>query len=517
MSPIAYSREKQYKLIDDKKQLFFDDDLVDVVKNIKRTYHEPVKHPENPMIEQDKPWEDLVYFRCNTFNVLYDEVEKTFKCFYEDLGERAMPDEIKESWPTRVLLAVSEDGIHWEKKPLGRFSKDGHDTNIVFGDPSYGAVHAATFLLDPTETDPAKRYKTLYCNSKEGGNIPKRSTMRDATAAGLSIAYSENGIEWKPDEGNPIITEFGSDVEILTYDPIDKIYVLMGRADCTWWSPHPEFDRWYAPYWPKQPEGYFVPKRLIYRMESADCMDWSEPALVFAPGPEDNIEDHHYGLTHWRVDDYYVGILNILHQVENTFDIELVYSMDGLDWNRFPGHKPLIPRGGPGSFDEFMLECPTVPLVVGDEEWIYYAGNSCHHDLWIPGPSQPPEVPEAQDRSLVQHHLGLATIRLDGWVSLDALVREGYVETVPVYSTGSSLTINARCNPGGYVACEIMDNWGNVWDGFRREDCDTFTGDEVNHTLSWKGRTDVNSIPGITKIKFYMKSAELYSFSFAGG
>ncbi len=40
---IAYSRESAYKRIDHKKQLFLDNDVVGVVKNVKRGVHEPAK------------------------------------------------------------------------------------------------------------------------------------------------------------------------------------------------------------------------------------------------------------------------------------------------------------------------------------------------------------------------------------------------------------------------------------------------------------------------------------------
>ena len=75
--------------------------------------------------------------------------------------------------------------------------------------------------------------------------------------------------------------------------------------------------------------------------------------------------------------------------------------------------------------------------------------------------------------------------------------------------------INAKCNPDGFVVVEVMDNWNNTWDGFTRQDCDVFTGDEVSHTVSWKGRTDINSIPGCIKLRFHMKQAELYLFRIA--
>ena len=95
------------------------------------------------------------------------------------------------------------------------------------------------------------------------------------------------------------------------------------------------------------------------------------------------------------------------------------------------------------------------------------------------------------------------------------LQRDGYVQTFPVFSTGSKLILNVKCEPGGSVAVDVMDNWGNVWPGFSRHDCDVFAGDAVNHVVSWKDRTDVNTIPGLIKFRIHLKRAELFSFGIA--
>ena len=42
-----------------------------------------------------------------------------------------------------------------------------------------------------------------------------------------------------------------------------------------------------------------------------------------------------------------------------------------------------------------------------------------------------------------------------------------------------------------------------------------FTGDSVRHVFSWRGRTDVNMIPGIVKVKFYLRNADLFAFRIA--
>ena len=110
---------------------------------------------------------------------------------------------------------------------------------------------------------------------------------------------------------------------------------------------------------------------------------------------------------------------------------------------------------------------------------------------------------------------GLAAFRADGFVSLDAGLREGIVNTTPMFSAGEQLIINARCAKNGYIDVEMADVMDEVWQGFSRADCERFTGDDTDHVVRWKGQPGVNRAPGYTRVRFYMKNAELYSFRIA--
>ena len=67
--------------------------------------------------------------------------------------------------------------------------------------------------------------------------------------------------------------------------------------------------------------------------------------MAFEAGPADNLDDGLYGFVSWRVDEMHLGLLNILHQLDNVMEMYLHHSRDGVDWNRFPDHRPLIPGG----------------------------------------------------------------------------------------------------------------------------------------------------------------------------
>ena len=104
-------------------------------------------------------------------------------------------------------------------------------------------------------------------------------------------------------------------------------------------------------------------------------------------------------------------------------------------------------------------------------------------------------------------------MRLDGYVSLDATVREGWIETKPVFSTGDHLFINGRCDADGYIKVEVMDTWNNVWDEYSGEACETFTGDAVRHQVKWSGHQTVSEVPGAVKLRFYLRNASCTVFS----
>ena len=269
---------------------------------------------------------------------------------------------------------------------------------------------------------------------------------------------------------NPIISDWGSDVEILTYDRSTRKYVLYGRADHPWNSTHPDFQAWFATVWPDQPTGIWNTRRCVYRLESDDCLNWSPAELVFAPGKDDNLDDGHYGVHAVARGRPAPGHPRRPPPGRQRFRYRApaLARRPGLAAVSRPPAAP-APRTMRAVTTASMIECPTVPLIVGDEIWMYYGGSSVHHDWWIFGQEDRLPVPEAHDIDIPAqgHHLCLATLRLDGWVSLRASVREGFVETKPVFSPGEKLHINARCGEGGYVFVEVDGQLEQRLVGFR--------------------------------------------------
>lgn len=503
--------------IGNKKQVFFDDLILEMVQDITRKYYSPEKSEQNPLIKKDRPWEHVILCRTNSYRVLYDKIDKLFKCWYSDEG--IIPQNLtdttnvngEECHPMlsldyviyRLLYAYSEDGITWTKPDLSKHLWDGEKTNIIWGDSDFGSVYACHVVDDPFEDDPKKRFKTLYVR------IGKNDIYR------IEAAYSEDGVNWTTYEELPSFGKHGphlEDVAVVNYDLDSRLYILTTRHD-EMTKAHisksaPVTNSFFPPYFP----GDFSKenRRRVFQCESSDFIHWSEPYLILAPDEFDNIDDTLYGMVRYRIGDLWVGVVMVLHQVEDTMEAQLAYSRDGKNWKRV--HKPLLLPGGKGEWDQIMVEMVNDPLEVGDELWFYYGASGWgHHDWYSRGIAEGLDVAEAKEINKVGFFLGLAKLRLDGFCSLSAgKVREGVIVTRPIISLGDRLVLNCRTGEGGSVRVEVTDGEDNVFPGYSKEDCDVFSGDNVRHTVTWKGKKEMPAAR-YRKLRFFLRDAELFS------
>ena len=183
-----------------KKQLFFDDLLIESVQDITREFHQPRKYEGNPLIVKDKPWEHVLYFRTSTYRVLQDPKDKLFKCWYNDEG---LTNESRQSGVTfplyRDLYAYSEDGLHWVKPKLGIYRENGEDTKICWGDQQSGGSGSRSIIIDPFESDESKRFKTIYYHA------PAENYQQGQ----IEVGYSADGLHWTRYDELPSFGKFG--------------------------------------------------------------------------------------------------------------------------------------------------------------------------------------------------------------------------------------------------------------------------------------------------------------------
>ncbi len=122
--------------------------------------------------------------------------------------------------------------------------------------------------------------------------------------------------------------------------------------------------------------------------------------------------------------------------------------------------------------------------------------------------------------------MGLAKLRLDGFVSIDAGPRPGRILTRPLLFKGRELHVNVDAGRGS-IRAELYEaervpaysnspSWGwaiaEPLDGFSFQDCRPLDEDTTDGILRWKGG-DLSSLAGRPiVIRFQLVQASLFSF-----
>ena len=101
-------------------QLFLDDYLVARMDNLTRRVNQPVKHPANPLIVPEHPWEKRFVAIYGT--AIFDELTGKFRCWYgANQSRQAIPDTPEGPGLSKYYscYAESDDGIAWTKPMVG--------------------------------------------------------------------------------------------------------------------------------------------------------------------------------------------------------------------------------------------------------------------------------------------------------------------------------------------------------------------------------------------------------------
>lgn len=462
------------------RQLFVDDFLIDNT-NLTRTPHHAVFYEQNPVLQPDKPWE--ITFEGSPYaapfsdGIWYDEREGKFKMWY--LAGAGILHKHKQSFYTGY--AESKDGKHWEKVEQDIFP----NTNIV----DTCDRDAATVWLDKLETDPAKRYKLF--------NVEKTSRGWQ-----IVLKYSSDGIHWSAGQAQsgPV-----GDRTTAFYNPFLKKWVislrygnhLSGRSRAYLENEDPEMavsvahhirntvrDRnivfWFSPddkelRHPKFPEV----EPAIYNFDAIPYESIMLGFYAMWKGPENNICDS----------------LNI----QKRNEIGLGYSRDGFHFYR-PDHSAFMgvnETEGAWNWGN-MQSINGVPLIVGDSLYFYSSGRMRNDIMWDGHVST-----------------GLATLRRDGFISMNAGKEEGYLLTEPLSFDGKYFFVNADVKgKKSTLAVELLNEDGTPIEGFTKKDCIAMKKmDKTKYQITWKNHRDLSTLQGKNiRVKFYLKEGDLYAF-----
>jgi len=187
--------------------------------------------------------------------------------------------------------------------------------------------------------------------------------------------------------------------------------------------------------------------------------------------------------------------------------MQLCTSRDGYAWDRAPDRTPVIANGGYGAWDAGMIYRTAGPHTVGDELWIHYNGFRDRH-----GP--PYNWPGGRSSGI-----GLARLRRDGFMALDACEQGGAVTTRPLRFEADAETLSVNADAGsGDCRVEIRDAENRPVPGFTLADSDPLRGDGTRQVAQWRGNPDLSRIAGQTvRLHFALHAARLYSFRFEPG
>lgn len=451
-------------------QLFLDDHLIVRSSGLARVIEQPVKHPANPLLVGEYPWEARAVQSYG--NVLFDTERDCFRFWYFVAEERdpadvpwEVPGEARQK-PKRIYnicYAESADGIAWERRMADAIDFPPYAShNILISD-----MHSICVLDEPDDPVPGRRYKAL---------------------GGKKLAFSADGIRWetrlneavgKNDTGSSVVRWRG---EYLAY--------VRQQASC-------------PPDWPLV--------RAVGLSTSADFASWTPKETVLQTDEADGYPfTQPYGLTVWPRGDVLIGVLwmIVLDRVEEEVGgwkwnnrvgdirVELVTSRDGRNWERVASRSQVL-APTPGAWDQARVYPATSLLAHAGKVWLYYTGTEKRHG-----------------KGHGTTGIGLATWEEDRFVALAPAEGADAAEfQTPVLQRpeGMELVVNADSGDGG-LAVEVRDESGVPAPGFEFDESALVPVDALRCRVRWGERSLAEASRGSALAFRIGRGARLYGF-----
>lgn len=454
-----------------RRRLFLDDQDVAHIDKLRFTMHSPVK--KGAVIWPEKPWEQFLETRSAP---VWDAADKRWKLWVFSAGDPG----------AFMTYFESEDGLKWNRPTLEQFAFRGsRDNNILLLDGKGWPFSAImNVVLDENEPRVERRYKGL------------------AHTHGRDLVVSPDGKHWQRLAAPRLVSR---DESNLIFDAVTKTYLASMKRE----------------------GGPFG--RAVTLSASQDFEHWTEPELIFHADDEDRSQalsvvearladstlqkpTHSdkgfakadiYSMPIFRYEDMYVGLPAYFYQTAANPDdgfhhVQLASSRDMRKWKRLGDRKPFIGPSSPGTdiYDTMQILPPSRPILRDNELWFYYTGLRYRY--------QPSGV-----RGLGA--VCLATLRRDGFVSLDAGNDEGTLLTMPLTLPAGDLHLNVDA-AHGHIAVHVCNANGDALPGL--DASPAIEGDHTDVKVAWpKGSLD--SLRGKeVALRFKLVRAQLYSYWF---
>lgn len=487
--------------IGSRRELFVEDALIERLgDHAQLRLHHP--QPRELVLVHDAPWEGS---GSGYHSVFQDG--KLYRMYYKAWHlDVQPPGKVNTgSHPLYCCYAESDDGVHWRKPDLGLFEfKGSKQNNITMAPGKIGSVvpdpgHPAVFKDENPQCPADARYKAFFVSWKP---------------LGLLAFKSADGLRWSPMSDKPVITAGAFDSENLAFwDPIRKEYRAYWRI---FTAGETTGKTW-------KPSGV----RAIRTATSKDFVNWGPHAdLVYVDSPAEHLYTNQIK-PYFRAPHIFIGFpsryiergwsdsMRALPELEHremrakaslrygTAITEglLMASRDGVKFKRWNEAflPPGIEREGTWNYGHQYIAWHPVEtksdLEGAPPELSLYAVES----YWT------------GNSSAVRRY----TLRLDGFVSINAPMSGGELVTRPLTFQGAKLSLNFATSAAGDLRVEIQDIEGKPMPGFALDDCPPIFGDALERTVTWKKGGDLASLAGKpVRLRFVLKDADLYALRF---
>lgn len=505
------------------RQLFLDLEGVSSYENVEHTLHSP--HKKGPVIEPEGP--GSVQTRCAPAWVPEDRCHKIWLMEKDGIG-----------------YAESGDGLDWVRPALRcREYRGSLENNLV------SPLCGGQVIYAPHDPDPSRRYKSIKLRgasermvSPTGAHwrltenpwrlaYPDRHVLNDPAQYQLSWVIN---VQEHPDaDPGERFSGWGT---FQTHDrtvSADGFHwrQLDGRSLPSGDEANLSYDEATGTYLATLKEGEMGPHgRSIALATSRDFDHWQGPDLVFHADAEDQElarqviaerlaspelqQPQHNVPAEYMVDVYNMGVSryeglylgmaaffyhtgNVNENSDGFHHVQLLCSRDLRCWTRLGERRPFIGPSevGSGAYDLTQIMPPSRPVLIDGELWLYYMGAKYR--------SAPPDADERTGA------INLATMRRDGFMSLDALATEGVV-TTERFALGSPwLYVNVDAHGGsgrGALTVEAVDDGSVV---ARSEE---IRGDQLRYPVQWQAGDLQAYVNRSLQLRFRLRGASLYSY-----
>lgn len=487
-----------------KLELFVDDALIDRMSNAELRLHQPAAQDVSMLF--DEPWEGNSSGHVTVF-----EDEGLVRMYYR--GKLYAHDlAVRDKAPQIICYAESTDGIDWKKPSLGLVEFAGSkDNNIVWNGP--GSNNFSPFLDTNPDCEPDAKYKSIGTSRKEGGG-----------QTGIYVFKSPDGISWSLMNPDPVITK----------GMFDSHNVAFWDGEAGFYREYHRDSRNDADTAMKNAatllEDAGSRGRDIRQGTSNDFINWTDPEyLRYSPGRVSELYTNNI-LPYYRAPHILLGFPS--RYLDRGWT-ESTTHLPQLDHRKLRAETAKSPRAGTAVSDGMFMssrngrdfnmwpESFIRPGLRVKDGWFY--GDNYQNtglvetDSKIEGAGRELSIYLTEGYHQVDsiERLRRYTIRIDGFVSVQARLDGGELLTKPITFEGSELVLNFSTSVPGSIQVEVQDEVGHAIEGFTMDDCHEIWGDDLARTVKWGETTDVSALAGRpVRLRFLLKDADLYSMQF---